>query len=483
MKTIESRLVFSVGLFLSYLFLGLAYFTVVPTNAGPEEINHVQAAWYLTEGVSNFTNKELEVQATLPNSIRLENAEGYLENLDCFSQNISVPSSCQEREIIGSKSETIPLIKRSIVYPLLIGTSMRLVPIDDKYFVAKATSFCLCFLLLLWSFLLISKSNRSSTHLLLVITSTSTFFSTVVNPSSLEIFASIFFISVLLFANPNKKSFRLLFWFGFMLIAFNRSMGFVWVMFFLTLRYVVTKTHIFPKSTTVFSVIAVFTQLSFGNVNYPMSKDDAFNPPWNFYLEELLRVLNGSGEWIVSIWGTLSWSEIRMPLILVFVNLCSIVILFLRASSGRGWQRSFLIFSFLGFYVIAVLFSVAFSKSWPGFWQGRYSIPAFIGIGMFILYFGTLNKVIGLWRFCVLASVFSNLYMVLLTYARFNWGLYPTNTPIIINGNSFNPATNTMFFLMLALHLTALFLYLLKDQVLPGLAKKSCTQVFVANAG
>jgi len=439
--------------FFCFLFLGISYLLVVPVNAGPEEVNHVQAAWYIGEKPSRIFEKELRVTSFFPNSIRINDAEGYLQNLDCFSQRMDVPSSCQKREISGMTKEEVPLIKRSLIYPLIIGIAINQLPFEDKFLLARIASFLTCYLILGLSIILLYKSRFDLNILFIAITSSCIFLFTVVNPSSLEVSAATLFIAVLISFDRELRFKSVLFWAAFLLLATNRSLGSLWALIILTLYYVKTGKFPFLKTTILASFVITSSQYLLGNRNYPLSLTDEFQPPWNFYLEEAIRVFNGSGDWLVSIWGVLSWSELKLPLILVFLNLICSIFLLLRGTRKYTLQRSYLGISVACIYFIPFVLAVTFSKGWPGFWQGRYILPIFIAVILIGLGNSKYLLRTKLLSFSIFIALSSQIYMVLLTYARFNWGLYGTNTPIIANGNSFSTSQNSMFFLFFGLFL------------------------------
>ena len=444
--------------FLGFLFLGIAYLTIVPVNAGPEEINHVQAAWYLSEKPTRIFSKELQVTSEFPNSIRISNPGGYLRNLDCFSQQMEIPSSCQVRTISGNSIETVPLIKRSLIYPMILGASMHNSSLEDKFLVARVTSFILCYVLLAAGLILLGKAKYNSNVLFVSVTSSMLFLFVVVNPSSLEISTAIFFTSIVLTFHREIRFRRTLFWTGFLLLSLNRSLGSLWALLIIFLYFSKTGRYIFPKSTFVLGGLTALIQYLMGNTNYPLSSNNEFQPPWNFYFEEAIRVFNGSGDWILSIWGVLSWSEIKLPLILVFLNFTCLIMLFTQVSRYDSKQKRFTAYSVVALFVFPFSIAVAFSRDWPGFWQGRYTLPLFLAVVIFGLSNLRVDYTYKLLGVTFLVAAFSQIYMALLTYARFNWGLYGTNTPIIANGNSFSFSQNISFFVFLILFISCVFI-------------------------
>lgn len=445
-------------LLISFVSLATAYFVVTPPNAGPEEINHAQASWYLVENPSELFSKSSQITYTFPSELTISNAGGYLKNLACFSQQMSIPSSCQQLEV-GKKVElTTPMLNRGNFYYLLIGLGEKLSLSSNVFQSGKIISFLLC--LIIVALAILRLGNNLGSYAIygpfLALTGTVVFFFSVINPNSFEIAAAFYFASSLLISTTEKipkigSDFHL--YVSAFLLAISRSFGGVWIISLLGLSLLLFKTVPRLKPLLFIASFGIVINQLTGNRTYPLGE---WNPPWNFYLEESVRVFNGSGDWVTSLFGTLSWSEIRLPLILVFMLLLSYFFLFLSATQSLANQRIVLFGIFVGLYLIPFSLSVVFAKNWPGWWQGRNGLPFFVGT--LILLLGKEKK-LNL-KYPAVLIFLSNVYLLLLTFARFNWGLYGTNTPIIANGWSFDAGTTIAFICCLTLYVfsTALFL-------------------------
>ena len=438
-------------LMVSIATLSFCYLLIVPPNAGPEEINHAQGAWYLSGNPSEILAKKTEISFEFPSEITIVNPGGYLQNLACFSQKMEVPASCQKISTGSTKQLEVPMLNRSILYYLLIGFGERSSIIGNVYYAGKFTSFIICLSLVFIGLvrLYFNRIPNSLGAVFLSLTGTVYFFFSVINPSSLEFASTLYFVSSLIIANRvhNKSSLTHLL-FSAILLILARSLGGLWIIGFVAMVKLVSGSCRHHKLLTSMAVLGTFAQYLLGNRNYSLGD---FDPPWNFYLEELVRVFNGSGEWIVSYFGTLAWSEIRLPLILVFVLLISYISLILKVTSKNKNQREILFSLFLGIWLVPVLIAVAFSKDWPGYWQGRYSLPFLIGALIIIICYSQPLDL----RVYMVFLFLSNTYLILLTFARFNWGLYGTNTPIIANGWSFSATISGAFFILFSAYVAS----------------------------
>ena len=445
-------------LLISFFSLATAYFVVTPPNAGPEEINHAQASWYLVENPQELFSKSSQITYTFPSELTISNAGGYLKNLACFSQQMSIPSSCQQLEV-GKKVElTVPMLNRGNFYYLLIGLGEKLSLSGNVFQSGKITSFLLCLVMVALEILRLGNSLGSYAIYgpFLALTGTVVFFFSVINPNSFEIAAAFYFSSSLLISTTEKapkigSDFHL--YVSALILAISRSLGGVWIISLLGFSLLIFKSVPRFKALLFIASFGIVVNQLTGNTTYPLGEWD---PPWNFYLEESVRVFNGSGDWVTSIFGTLSWSEIRLPLILVFILLISYFFLFINATQPLANQRIVLIGIFVGLYLIPFFLSVVFAKNWPGWWQGRNGIPFFVGT--LILLLGR-EKTFNL-KYPSVFIFLTNVYLLLLTFARFNWGLYGTNTPIISNGWSLAAETTIAFICCFILYVfsTALFL-------------------------
>jgi len=155
------------------------------------------------------------------------------------------------------------------------------------------------------------------------------------------------------------------------------------------------------------------------------------NPNLEFYFEEAVREFNESGHWFAHFFGILGAGEIKIPPLFLYINLFSFFFLIVLTASKRQVIRVRQYFVFcIGLFFFPAGIQLANSASWPVWWQGRYSLPVFLGL--FILHLSSEN--VPRLNHFIFISILTHVYLVSLTFARFNWGLYPTSTPMVANG-------------------------------------------------
>jgi hypothetical protein len=202
-------------------------------------------------------------------------------------------------------------------------------------------------------------------------------------------------------------------------------------------------------------VLIFLTQVWLG-YNWP-SPLEYKNPNFEFYFEEAIREFNESGHWIAHFYGILGAGEIKIPMLFLYLNVVAALILIKYAASvdRKTRLRQYLVFT-LGIFFLPALIQLTNSAAWPVWWQGRYSLPVFVGL---MLLHCSQSKIPYLRAFVIL-GLLTQLYLAIISFARFNWGLYPTSTPIIANGWSLS-ATSTLIFLTTLTMYAILVLYLI----------------------
>jgi hypothetical protein len=169
-----------------------------------------------------------------------------------------------------------------------------------------------------------------------------------------------------------------------------------------------------------------------------------FTPNLEFYLEEAIRMLVNSGTWIFTMFGHLGWTEISMPLILFVLNITIFSYLLACDFVNQSSSRRLILFLIFGSLVVPFFIALPYSGNWPMWWSGRYSLPYFVAIMTFAISF-TSRAILPLY----FLGTFNLFVMLIITFWRYNWGLYSTNTPIIANGIQL-PTGRIIVFVILA---------------------------------
>jgi len=454
------------------LLLGISYFAITPPNAGPDEIVHARSSWYLSENLSKIFAKEFIVNSEIPSELLIEDDTHNFDHTACFTQRAEIQPNCQELSSGYFSEKRFYIYYHSIPYYLLIGSAQHtFYPWLNAYESAKLTSFFICWLLIIFSLLALRNVSADSKLILfsMLLSPSCVFLFATVNPSSFEICAAIFFVSTLI-SNGQSRSYLPITFSG-TLLATSRPLGFIWVcIFVLYFRVAWEKFPIRIQYMTPMAAVFL-TQIWLG-YDWP-SPLKYENPDFEFYFEEAIREFNESGHWFAHFYGVLGAGEIKIPMLFLFFNVVASLTLIQAAASDNRKKRlrQYLVFS-LGIFFVPALIQLVNSASWPVWWQGRYAMPVFAGL----MLLHTSQSRIPYLRAFVLLGISTQIYLVAISFARFNWGLYPTSTPIIANGWSLSSTASFIFFASITLYL-ALVIYLIKVKSLLSRLRSEITLI------
>ena len=438
------------------LLIGISYFAITPPNAGPDEIVHARSSWYLSENPSKIFAKEFIVNSKIPSELLIKDDTHNFDHTACFTQRADIQPICQELSSGSFREKRFYIYYHSIPYYLLIGSAQHTFhPWLNAYESAKLTSFLLCWLLIILSLLALRKARPDSKLILfsMLLSPSCLFLFATVNPSSFEICAAILFVSTLI-SNSQARSYLPITFAGTLLAA-SRPLGFIWVCIFIL--YFRVAWEKFPiKIRFMTPMAAVFLTQVWLGYDWP-SPLKYKNPDLEFYLEEAIREFNESGHWFAHFYGVLGAGEIKIPILFLYFNVvASLILVKVSASDNRKRKlRQYSVFS-LGLFFVPALVQLVNSASWPVWWQGRYSLPVFVGLMLLHI---SQSRIPYLRVFLLLGSL-TQIYLLVISFARFNWGLYPTSTPIIANGWSLSQRASIVFFTSFTLYLV-LTLYLI----------------------
>lgn len=443
--------------FLSSLTLSIGYFAIVPPNAGPDEVVHARSSWYLYENPGKVFGKEFVVTAELPGELTISDTTHNFDHTACFTQQAQIQPKCQELKLNSDRSERFYIYYHSIPYYLFIGWAQHFLDGSmDAYSAAKLASFMLSWIVLFFAYRQIAKSAQNLSPILFsfLISASSIFLFSTVNPSSLEIVAAIYFASSILSlsSNPSKAN-KLHFTFSGVLLTLSRPLGFVWLLCLILYFQSTTKTNdsLNPVSNEFGKLLLplgfLFSFQVWVGHDWP-SPLQYPNPNIEFYFEEAIREFNESGHWYAHLFGILGAGEIKIPLLFLYLNFVAVLFLF-KSTADQDLitrRRQYFVLILSLFFVPAAI-QLANSAVWPVWWQGRYLIPVFIGLAMIHLardkskFLESSNWA----RLIVILGITSQTYLAIITFSRFNWGLYPTTTPIISNGWSISQLSTLIF--------------------------------------
>lgn len=442
--------------FLASLMLGFAYLAIVPPNAGPDEIVHARSSWYLFENPSKIFAKEFIVTSKIPGELVIPDESHEFDNTACFSQRADIPPTCQNLSAQPDQIQRFYIFYHSIPYYLLVGSVQHaLSPWLNAYESGKIASFALSWVIL---FVSLISLNRSLPHLALLIftvllTPSCIFLFSSINPSSFEICTAIYLVVTLL--KLGQKASRKLdsnFLIAGALLCVSRPLGFIWLLVFLL--YFRVMFGFFPiKQIVLLPFLILFIVQVWLGYDWP-SPVEFKNPNFEFYIEESVREFNESGHWFAHFFGILAAGEIKIPMLFLYLNFAAILILIMKSASSIQLirRRQYAVIC-LGVYFVPAGIQIINSPTWPVWWQGRYTLPAFIGLLMMHFSKSQWMK----FRHVVFLALLTHSYLIILTFARFNWGIYPTATPIIVNGWSVSSISFALFLFFFLTYILLIF--------------------------
>jgi hypothetical protein len=258
------------------------------------------------------------------------------------------------------------------------------------------------------------------------------FLASVINPSSIEIWAAIYLVlKLMLFERSSKirnREMAQIFFVALFLIT-SRPLSFVWT--FMILLFFFRSTHF--KKYFISIILSIFMGMIFNlqlnTRSWKLNPDSTFEANLAFYFDESIRISLNSGNWILTMFGHLGWTEISMPLILIFANIYLLSYLYLVGLRPLDQQTYLTRLFFMGLFVVPVIISLIYASNWPMWWSGRYTIPFFISFLIF-----ALQKIRTGAEYMFYLGILNIAVMLTLSFWRYGWGLYPTSTPMISAG-------------------------------------------------
>lgn len=447
-----------IAISLSFVCISGAYLSISPPNAGPDELVHSRTAWYFFEEPTGILSSENYISHEFPIELTIDQEKFINGITPCVPQYQQTLGHCWTIKNPSSESVEIrTLISRnSPLYSLLIGSFQHLTWFQNPLLAGRVGSWMINLFLLLISLLILSKVSSPSKLISVywLITPAVIFLFGVINPSSLEISLAILVVSCLYYISKREKKSRLILYVllaSQTLFVLSRPLAFLWLSLIILLFYWTMRRAFLIRISAPPVCFGFLVSAIIENRSIKLNPDSSFDPGASFYFEELIRNILNSGNWVLSIFGNLGWTEIKMPLMLIFINLIMFSFLIAQnwTSNATSWSRLGILF--LGIFLIPLIISIPFSANWPMWWTGRYSIPIFVASCLVIAL--ELRK--GHRLLFILGSI-NHLTLLVISFWRYNWGLFSTSTPIISNGQQLPTQSALLFMLLVAAWMTLL---------------------------
>lgn len=238
--------------------------------------------------------------------------------------------------------------------------------------------------------------------------------------------------------------------------GFARPLAPIWACLILALF-----SQIFGKIPLLKIYIALifatmFIQSQIDNSSWRFGTGDVYEIDKNieFYFEETVRTLLNMGKWFYQILGVYQiGSSIELPLIFLLFYFVFLSHFFYKTLGSFHDSKTIYLILFVGIFIAPFVISIVFSGNWPGWWSGRYGMPFFCAAVLLIACKTVQINNRGLFLFTSFLVVLSSV----LNFLRWNFGLFPTYTPIISNGWSINIGISFIYFLTLILYIWSIF--------------------------
>jgi len=443
--------------FLIIFCAGFSFFIVTPANSGSDENWYAKNSWYLSENITKIFDTSGMIYYSFPDNLVLDGKiHGEAPRTPCWWNSRDIQSKCQNlNKSNGFTVEHFDRVTRAPIYQLIIGKIMHYPFWQNNYETGRLASFLLSMLLIFGSILNISKSKyrNSVPFVLIALTPTWYFLASGINPTSHEISLGILFASLLVRLEPNIPNRKLenMILAVILIFGLSRPLAPIWcimILFFYSVLF--ERISGIKKFLTVASMtFLVQLTMDSGTWRYGDGSPAPYIAPSpEFYVEELIRTILNSGDWIWQSFGNLRiGSSVELPLIFLFAYLIAIWHYLSRALQNFSNKYAVSLFLLFGYFLLPLALALSRSNNWPGWWSGRYQMPLLCAFMLLIaIKNDKFNKVGIIVTTITIVSISS-----VLNFVRWNWGLFPTYTPIVSNGWSLDPIIIAVYFLSLLL--------------------------------
>lgn len=430
------------------LLITLSYGVIMPPNAGPDEMHHARTSWYLYENPDQIFSDENFVQYVFPESLLIDLPLRDSKEI-CNPQIQSKTSHCWKESRSDATSARSMILYYSPSYYMVIGFFQHQLSFLNPVTSGRIGSFLLVALIVALSLRLLYKVVEPKKILAMswVFTPPVVFLATSINPSSFEISTAFLVMCILIYAKKRQHISKKMNMFGYLsqiIFVLSRPSSFIWLFLILLFTFWDTPKRFQIKNYLVV-LFGLLANLILNNRSWKLNYNSTdFAPNLEFYLEEAIRMLVNSGTWIFTMFGHLGWTEISMPSILFVLNITIFSYLLACDFVNQSSSRRLILFLIFGSLVVPFFIALPYSGNWPMWWSGRYSLPYFVAIMTFAISF-TSRAILPLY----FLGTFNLFVMLIITFWRYNWGLYSTNTPIIANSIQL-PTERIIVFVILA---------------------------------
>lgn len=436
----------SIFLMMTSLSLGM-FFSTAPF-ALPDEIIHAQTAWAKTISspatLFQSTNSPISIPESLVN-----------DKIWCFQQNSQIDSGCYFSAVIpNSKIVTTNYgnINYPPVYYYIVGLGEQIGNLVSGFSVLiVGRLFSLILNLSLILIVLYRAKNRDILNLWAipaVFFPMSYFLMAGINPNGFEITTLLLYTYFLRFEYMDKLASNLatksdtIFLILLGLVACSaRPITFVWLAIVTLFAYLDFSFHNrFNLKIFIRMALISLPGVALG-VLWKLKATTA-TLPTVIELDSLgkvvrlaLHILSMLPVRTTQMFGVLGWLDTRAPLVIyqiIFVLLVLVVLKILRSKNSKSliiWGIFILIT-----VCVPIIIEIPQWTYWPGFWQGRYTLPMFSSL-LLILLGGVRKADFKLVKYLSLICMIASAVFVYLNFLRYAYGLNVDGFPIRFEGN------------------------------------------------
>ena len=445
---------------LMFTLIACSFFLIVPPNAGSDELWSARVAWFLYENPKTLFSKSEISTYEFPGSLTIPNEKiGEGIPYPCFFENNLVPSSCQILQ--DDKNVSVgqfDRVFRSAPFYFFVGWAMHVSPIYNSYWSGKLAALLINCVLLFLSMLLMKRSGLHTDKIVQSFTISAlpilTFSLGTISPIAFEVSCAYLFMSVLYYCLKKIQNFRYLHYssallsFSALLLSLSRPLGAIWgLMILLFMSIMLSRHKLIIINASTFLLLGLLIQTQIDNYTFRFGNGNQYliSPNLEFYFEESIRVVLNSGNWIKQIFGLWTYAGApELPAIFMLVSFVSTIFIFYWEILSSAKRTALSMLTFIGMFGVPFLFSLLFAHQWPMWWSGRYQMPL-----LFPLLFLLTTRIAQNRRTILyFTSVFVSVVYLVVVFARFNWGLYPNGTPVMINKPSFSPTISITWALL-----------------------------------
>jgi hypothetical protein len=460
----------SIFLMMTCLTFGM-FFSTAPF-ALPDEIIHAQTAWGKTQTSPTTLLQLINQPISIPESL-------VNEKIWCFQQNSQSDSGCYfSAEIPNSKIVTTNYgnINYPPIYYYIIGLGERIGDLVSGFSVLIVGRLFSLFLNLSLIFVVFYRAkNRNNLNLWsipAVFFPMSYFLMAGINPNGFEITSLLLYTYFLRFEYIDriatelaKKSDTTLLIFLGLVACSARPITFVWLAIVTLFAYLDFSLHngfnlkflvriglislpgivlgVLWKLNAVVAVLPTVVQL------------DTLND----VIRLAIHILSMLPLRTTQMFGVLGWLDTRAPLVVYQIIFVLLVLVTWKILKTKN-RKSLIIWGIfiLTITLVPVIIEIPQWTYWPGFWQGRYTLPMFSSL-LFILLGGIREIDFKLVKILGLICMISSALFVYLNFLRYAYGLTLDGFPIRFGSN---PGLPLSWILASCLFLISFFLLILQ---------------------